>query len=72
MNGRSTAETGTLDTLYGVGFNTGHAMVSGPAANTFTVNSSTPVQFSPLTEFLNGSTDRLYVGAFAEFVAEFH
>ncbi len=62
---------GTLDTLYGVGFNTGHAMVSGPAANTFTVNSSTPVEFSPLTEFLNGSTDRLYVGAFANLSPNF-
>jgi len=53
---------GTLDTIYGVGFNPGHAMVPGPAANTFTITGSTPVEFSPLTEFLNGSTDQLYVG----------
>ena len=40
-------------------------MVPGPAANTFTITGSTPVEFSPLTEFLNGSTDQLYVSGLA-------
>jgi len=62
---------GNLDTIYGVGFNAGHAMVSGPAANSFTIASSTPVEFSPLTEFLNGSTDRLYVGGLANLSPNF-
>jgi hypothetical protein len=53
-------------TLYGVGF-TGHTMNGGtpPLANQFSVGSSTPVEFSPTTELLNGATDQLFVSGLA-------
>ncbi len=52
--------TNTLDELFGVTFASGHAMTSGAATNTFTIAGSTPVEWSPLTELLNGTTDRLF------------
>jgi len=48
-------------TLYGVTFAAGHAMTSGAAANNFPVVGSSAVEFSPVTEFLNGATDQLFV-----------
>jgi hypothetical protein len=52
---------GTQDAIYGAGFDGSHNMtlVSGAPANSFTFF-STPAEFSPLTEILNGSTDQLY------------
>jgi hypothetical protein len=47
--------------LYGVTFGAGHAMTAGAAANTFAVVGSTGVELSPVTEFLNGATDQLFV-----------
>ena len=52
--------TGNI-TLYGVTFGAGHAMTSGAAANSFAVTGSTSVELSPVTEFLNGATDQLFV-----------
>ena len=63
--------SGTVDALYGVGFGAGHVMVAGPAANSFSVTGSTPVEFSPLTEFLNGSTDQLYVSGLLDLSPNF-
>jgi hypothetical protein len=55
---------GTLDTLYGVGFNSSsHAMTPGPASNFIQITGSTDAEFSPLTHLLNGSTDQLFVSA---------
>ena len=55
---------GTLDTLYGVGFNSSsHDMKSGPAANFIQITGSTAAEFSPLTHLLNVSTDQLFVSA---------
>jgi hypothetical protein len=52
--------------LYGVGFNASpsHSMKSGAPANTFMIPSSNAVEFSPLTEILNGSTDRIFNSGF--------
>ena len=36
-------------------------MTSGAAGNFLQINGSTSVEFSPVTEFLNGSTDQVYV-----------
>ncbi len=52
--------TNTLDELFGVTFTTGHVMTSGAAADTFTITGSTVAEWSPLTEILSGSTDRLF------------
>ena len=52
---------GSPVTLYGVGFNSSHGMTSGAAGNFLQINGSTSVEFSPVTEFLNGSTDQLYI-----------
>jgi hypothetical protein len=52
---------GSPVTLYGVGFNSSHGMTSGAASNFLQINGSTSVEFSPVTEFLNGSTDQLYI-----------
>jgi hypothetical protein len=49
-------------TLYGVGFNSSHVMTSGAASNFLEIVPSVSGELSPLTEFLNGSTDQLYVG----------
>jgi hypothetical protein len=55
---------GSPATLYGVGFNSsGHDMTSGPASNFLQISSSTSTEFSPVTEFLNGGTDQLFVSA---------
>ncbi len=48
-------------TLYGVGFNSSHVMTSGAASNFLQIVGSPSCELSPLTEFLNGSTDQLYV-----------
>ena len=47
--------------VYGVGFGAGQAMTSGPAGNVFAVSGSTGNELSPTTEFLNGTTDQLFV-----------
>jgi len=47
-------------TLYGVGFNSSHVMTSGPAGNFLELPSSV-VELSPVTEFMNGSTDQVFV-----------
>ena len=52
---------GSPVTLYGVGFNSSHVMNTGGAGNFLQINGSTSVEFSPVTEFMNGSTDQLYV-----------
>jgi hypothetical protein len=48
-------------TLYGVTFAAGHAMTAGVAANNFPIVGSVGVELSPVTEFLNGATDQLFV-----------
>jgi hypothetical protein len=52
---------GTNIELYGPTFSAGHVMNGGAPANTIQVGGSTPVEFSPTTEFLNGSADQLFV-----------
>jgi hypothetical protein len=52
---------GTEIALYGIGFGAGHVMTSGTPADEFVVTGSEPAEFSPVTEFLNGSTDQLFV-----------
>ena len=47
-------------TVYGVGFNGSHVMTSGTASNFLQIVGSSSCEVSPLTEFLNGSTDQLY------------
>jgi hypothetical protein len=47
--------------LYASSFSAGHALNSGAAANEFSIG-GTAAEFSPLTEFLNGGTDQLFVG----------
>jgi hypothetical protein len=54
---------GSPATLYGVGFNSSHAMTPGPASNFIQITGSTDAEFSPLTQLLNGSTDQLFVSA---------
>jgi hypothetical protein len=51
---------GSPATLYGVGFNSSHVVTAGPASNFLQVVGSIGVEFSPLTEILNGSVDQLY------------
>jgi len=48
--------------LYGVTFSGAHAMTSGAATNSLVVGGSTANEFSPVTEFLNGASDQLFVG----------
>ena len=48
--------------LYGVTFSGPHTMTTGAAANSLVVGGSTPNEFSPVTEFLNGANDQLFVG----------
>ena len=52
---------GTNIMLYGATFTAGHVMNSGPRRIPFTVGGSTPVEFSPTTEFLNGGNDQVFV-----------
>jgi hypothetical protein len=47
--------------LYGATFAAGHIMNGGTPANTIQIGGSTSVEFSPLTEFLNGSNDQVFV-----------
>jgi len=56
---------GTLDTLYGAGFNPSpsHSMMSGTPGNIFAIPFSTPSQFSPVTEILNAPADFIVVSA---------
>ena len=49
-------------TLYGVGFNSSHVMTSGTASNFLEISGTTIGEMSPITEFLNGSTDQMFVG----------
>ena len=57
--------SGNESALYGVGFSAGHIMTSGAAANSFVIPSSNGNELSPVTEFLNGSTDQLFVSGLA-------
>jgi hypothetical protein len=52
---------GSLDTLYGVGFISGHVMTAGAASNFLQISGSSASEFSPVAEILNGSVDQLYV-----------
>jgi hypothetical protein len=52
---------GTNIVLYGATFGAEHAMNSGTPANTFQVGGSSPVEFSPVTEILNGASDYVMV-----------
>jgi hypothetical protein len=52
---------GTNIMLYGPTFTAGHIMNSGTPANTINIGGSTPVEFSPTTEFLNGANDQVFV-----------
>jgi hypothetical protein len=52
--------TGTQSMLYGVGFvDSAHNMAIGTPSNAFTFD--TPREWGPVTHFLNGATDQLYV-----------
>jgi hypothetical protein len=51
--------------IYGVGFAAGHIMAGGPAGNVIAEAGSTGNEFSPVTEFLNGSTDQLFISGIA-------
>jgi hypothetical protein len=53
--------SGTEIALYGVGFNSSRVMNSGTPADVAPVPSSVAVEFSPVTEFLNGATDQLFL-----------
>ena len=53
--------TGANIELYGPTFSAGHVMNGGAPSNTLLVGGSTPNEFSPTTEFLNGATDQLFV-----------
>ena len=57
--------SGNESAVYGVGFATGHVMASGPAGNVFAIAGSNGNELSPVTEFLNGGTDQLYVSGIA-------
>jgi hypothetical protein len=57
--------SGNESALYGVAFNSGHVMQGGVAANIFVIPSSNGNELSPVTEFLNGSTDQLFVSGLA-------
>ena len=52
---------GTEIEIYAATFGAGHVMNSGAAANGFAVSGSSANELSPTTEFLNGSTDQLFV-----------
>jgi hypothetical protein len=52
---------GTNIELYGPTFTAGHVMNGGTPANTIQVGGSTSVEFSPLTEILNGANDQVFV-----------
>ena len=62
---------GSSATLYGVGFNNLHVMTAGPASNFLRVVGSPGVEFSPLTEFLNGSVDQLYASGLTTLTPSF-
>jgi hypothetical protein len=51
--------------VYGVGFGAGHIMTGGPAGHVFAIAGSTGNELSPVTEFLNGATDQLFVSGIA-------
>jgi hypothetical protein len=54
---------GTTDSLYGIGFNSSHQMHQGLPADIYTPGFAVPTEFSPVTEFLNGTTDQLFFSA---------
>jgi hypothetical protein len=47
--------------MYGSNFTAGHVLTGGAPPHTLQVGGSTPVEFSPTTEFLNGSNDQVFV-----------
>ncbi|HYL09214.1 MAG TPA: hypothetical protein VEU31_00630 [Candidatus Acidoferrales bacterium] len=51
--------------LYGAGFDASRNMVTGTPANSITLH-VTALETSPLTEFLNGSTDRLFLSLLSQ------
>lgn len=51
--------------IYAVGFTAGHVMTGGPAGNVIAETGSTGNEFSPVTEFLNGATDQLFISGIA-------
>ena len=57
---------GTGIELYGPTFSAGHIMNGGAPANTIQIGGSVPVEFSPLTEFLNGATDQVFVSGLTD------
>ena len=57
--------------LYGATFAAGHVMNGGTPANTIQVGGSTPVEFSPLTELLNGANDQVFVSGITAAVPNF-
>lgn len=52
---------GTNINLWAATFSAGHVMNSGTPSDSLTVGGSTPVEFSPLTEFQNGANDQVFV-----------
>jgi len=63
--------SGTNIALYGVGFGANHVMTSGAAGSVFAVGGSSAAEFSPLTEFLNGSTDQAFVSGLTSITPNF-
>jgi hypothetical protein len=57
--------SGNQSAVYGVGFSAGHVMTGGPAGNVFAIAGSNGNELSPVTEFLNGATDQLFVSGIA-------
>jgi hypothetical protein len=57
--------SGNESALYGVGFAGGHVMAGGAAGNVFAIPGSNGNELSPVTEFLNGATDQLFVSGIA-------
>jgi hypothetical protein len=44
-------------------------MTAGTPADALPISGSTPLEFSPVTEFLNGATDQLYVSGLSSTVS---
>lgn len=57
--------SGNESAVYGVAFAAGHHMTGGSAGNVFAIAGSTGNELSPVTEFLNGATDQLFVSGIA-------
>lgn len=54
--------TNTTTSVWGIGFNAGHAMISGTPSHLQVISGGGPFEASPLTTFFNGSVDYLFVG----------